>query len=135
VRERNTHTTIDTALGPINQGVIDMSQLSTESGRQKKWVRSAAPQAQAPLTVPPLEAARLLGFCVSTTYKLMRAGELKSFTVGKARRVLTASIYEFIERQLTANDGGWQKYSRRERQQASRSPKRRARVNHELHAE
>jgi len=84
-----------------------MSQLSTGSGRQKKWVRSAAPQVQAPLTVPPLEAARLLGFCVSTTYKLMRAGELKSFTVGKARRVLTASIYEFIERQLIANDDGW----------------------------
>jgi len=61
-RERNTHTTIDTALGPINQGVIDMSQLSTGSGRQKKWVRSAAPPAQAPLTMPPLEAARLLGF-------------------------------------------------------------------------
>ena len=59
----------------------------------------------------------------------MRAGELKSFTVGKARRVLTASIYEFIERQLTANDGGWQQYSRRERQQASKSPKHHARTD------
>ena len=84
-----------------------MSQLSTGSGHQEKRVRSIPLPAQAPLAVPPVEAARLLGFCMATTYKLLRAGELKSFTVGGARRVLTASIYEFIERQLIANDDGW----------------------------
>ena len=73
-----------------------MSQLSTGLGRQEK---------QAAIAVPPREASRLLSLSLSKIYQLLRAGELDSYSDGKARRVIVASIYAYIERRLAAGAG------------------------------
>jgi hypothetical protein len=54
-----------------------------------------------PLAVPPQTAWQLLGICNTTGYKLIAAGELDSFLVGRARRITMASIRRLIERRLT----------------------------------
>jgi excisionase family DNA binding protein len=69
-----------------------MSQLSTLSREQK----------QAPLAVPPLEAARMLSLGLSRLYHLMRTGELDAFHSGRSRRITVRSIEAYIARQLNA---------------------------------
>jgi excisionase family DNA binding protein len=54
----------------------------------------------APLAVPPIQAAHMLGLGLSHTYKLMRTGQLQSYEEGRARRVTVASIHKLIERRL-----------------------------------
>ena len=70
-----------------------MSQLSTTSNREQK---------QAPLAVPPLEAARMLSLGLSRLYQLMRAGELDAFHSGRSRRITVQSIHNYVGRQLDA---------------------------------
>jgi len=70
-----------------------MSQLSTDLSREQK---------QAPLAVPPLEAARMLSLGLSRLYYLMRTGELDAFHSGRSRRITVASIQNYIGRQLDA---------------------------------
>jgi len=55
-----------------------------------------------PLAVSPALAWRLLGVCNSTGYKLLAAGELDSFLVGRCRRVTMASIKGLIARRIEA---------------------------------
>ena len=56
----------------------------------------------APIAVPPLEAARLLSCGLGHVYGLMNSGELEAFSSGRARRVTTKSIQDYVQRQLAA---------------------------------
>ena len=53
-----------------------------------------------PLGVPPRQAWAMLGISNSTGYGLIAAGELDSFTVGRARRITTASIHRYMARRI-----------------------------------
>lgn len=54
------------------------------------------------LLVTVEEAAAMLSLGRTLTWALVRKNELHSIRVGKTRRVLVASLHEYIERQLTA---------------------------------
>jgi excisionase family DNA binding protein len=114
----------------------------------------ASPSAQGgdvPLVVPPLEAARQLGIGLSTTYKLIKTGELDAFRCGRRRRITVASIHAYIARRIAADSAGWTPImqpppallrSRRRwpsksvKRKGTAPPKRRARTDqHELLAE
>jgi excisionase family DNA binding protein len=71
------------------------------------------------IAVPPRAASRMLSISLSKTYELLRNGELDSYSDGKARRVIVASIYAYIERRLAAGAGVWRTW------QHARSPRRR----------
>jgi excisionase family DNA binding protein len=67
--------------------------------------RACAPPAEVsptpPLAVPMREACRLLSIRRGHAYRLLRNGELQSYTDGLRRRSITmASIHQYIERQL-----------------------------------
>ena len=49
------------------------------------------------LLVSPEEAAELLGVGRSTVYDLMRTLELPSVKIGRARRIPTVALREFVE--------------------------------------
>jgi excisionase family DNA binding protein len=71
---------------------------------------SSVPSAQAstaPLAVPPAEAARLLSVGISHLYALLRAGELQSYSDGRVRRVVVASIVDYIARRIADSTTGW----------------------------
>ena len=53
-----------------------------------------------PLAVPPRRACQLLSVGLTRLYKLLNNGELDSFRIGRARRITTASIHAYIDRQL-----------------------------------
>jgi excisionase family DNA binding protein len=124
-----------------------MSQKSTGFSRQEKRVTSLSAQSSdTPLVMKPLEAARQLGVGISTTYKLMKTGELDAFRCGRSRRITVASIHAYIARRIAADSTGWapitQQPPRRHRGQrgqllptAVSPPKRRARTDQELPAE
>ena len=69
---------------------------------------ASAPSAM-PLAVTPNEACHLLSLKLSSVYALMRAGELRSFAAGRARRITMASIHDYIARQLADTAGGWKR--------------------------
>jgi len=46
----------------------------------------------------PEEAAEALGLGRATVYELMRAGDLESVTIGRARRVPAAAIEAYVQR-------------------------------------
>jgi excisionase family DNA binding protein len=58
-----------------------------------------------PLAVPPRRACELLSVGLTRLYELMNAGELDSFHIGRARRITTASISAYIDRNLIAKPG------------------------------
>jgi len=51
-----------------------------------------------PLMVSPTEAARLTGLSRSRIYLEVAAGRMKSVKAGRARRIPTAALFEYIER-------------------------------------
>jgi excisionase family DNA binding protein len=53
-----------------------------------------------PLAVAPREACRLLSVSPATLYGLLSTGELENFHIGRARRISTRSIQDFILRQI-----------------------------------
>jgi len=53
-----------------------------------------------PQLVSVRDMRRLLGIGNTKAYELISAGEVRSFCVGRARRVTLASVKDFIERQL-----------------------------------
>jgi len=55
-----------------------------------------------PLAVSPKNAGAMLGYGKTTIHKLLKTGELESFGSGKARRITTASIADYIRRKLEA---------------------------------
>lgn len=54
------------------------------------------------LGVSPREAAEILGCGRTRIYKLLQLGELISYREGAARRVLTSSIHDYVQRQIEA---------------------------------
>jgi hypothetical protein len=102
--------------------------------------RSTAPSP--PIAISPLAASRLLSIGTSSLYNLLRAGELDGFHCGRARRVTTQSIEDYVARQLAiANNAPGRPASLRrgKRLQAAKTAaprKRRARTDQqELPAE
>jgi excisionase family DNA binding protein len=59
--------------------------------------RTIAPNL-APLGVPPKQAWQVLGCSNSTGYELLAAGELESYTIGRARRITVESIRGYVAR-------------------------------------
>jgi hypothetical protein len=66
----------------------------------------------------------LLGIRLSRLYTLLRAGELRSYNCGRVRRVVVASIHDYIARRLAESAAsGWQTWphnpiARRQRERA-----------------
>ena len=59
---------------------------------------STTPEPPAPvLAVPPAEAARLLGLSRPMIYKLICSGQLRTVTIGRARRVPVAELERLID--------------------------------------
>ena len=60
-----------------------------------------------PLAVSPQEAARLLSIDVSTFYRrvypYVLSGQIQSLRIGRARRILTASLLGWVEQQAQYN--------------------------------
>jgi excisionase family DNA binding protein len=56
----------------------------------------------APIAVRPAGAARMLGLGLSKLYELLRAGELKAYTVGRSRFITVASVRAYVDRRLAA---------------------------------
>lgn len=57
-----------------------------------------------PLVVSPRRAQEMLDIGHSRLYELLSAGELQSFKDGKSRKILVASIRNYVARKLAAND-------------------------------
>jgi excisionase family DNA binding protein len=55
-------------------------------------------------SVSPHQLAKCLGVHPNTAYKMIADGEIKSYAVGKRRRVLVSDLDEFIARTRTAAD-------------------------------
>lgn len=53
-----------------------------------------------PLAVPPKVGRHMLQVGQTKLYELLASNELDSFTVGRARRITTASIEAYVARQL-----------------------------------
>jgi excisionase family DNA binding protein len=56
------------------------------------------------LVVSPRRAEQLLGISKTTLYELLGRGEIKSFTLGKSRKITLASIRALIERRVAEPD-------------------------------
>ncbi len=54
--------------------------------------------ARVPIYVTVREACEHLSIGRTTLYRLLRDGELKSSTLGRARRISLASIIDYLER-------------------------------------
>lgn len=65
---------------------------------------AAGLQAAGCLTV--VEAASWLGISRAKLYELLAAGEVRSFTVGRARRIPMAELVRFVEQRLEADATG-----------------------------
>jgi excisionase family DNA binding protein len=60
-----------------------------------------------PLVVPPRQACTMLCVGLTRLYELLHEGELESYRHGRSRRITTASIRAYIERQIAASPGNW----------------------------
>jgi excisionase family DNA binding protein len=54
-----------------------------------------------PVGVPPKQAWKRLGCSNAKGYQLLAAGEIDSYTIGRARRITLASIDRYIARHLS----------------------------------
>jgi excisionase family DNA binding protein len=55
-----------------------------------------------PLIVKPLAACRLLDCGLTRLYELLDAGELQTFKDGRSRKIVVASIHDYIARRVAA---------------------------------
>ena len=55
-----------------------------------------------PLVVKPKEARRMLSCSQTRLYELMAAGELESFSDGRSRKIVVASIHNYVAKRLAA---------------------------------
>jgi excisionase family DNA binding protein len=55
-----------------------------------------------PLVVRPREACRLLSCSPPSLYRLIRTGEIASFLDGRSRKIVTASLHDFVARRAAA---------------------------------
>jgi excisionase family DNA binding protein len=70
---------------------------ATDDGGGRRRRRSAAIE---PLVVSPAQACQMLGIGNTKLYQLIAAGELETYTDGRARKITTASIRARIARKL-----------------------------------
>jgi hypothetical protein len=54
------------------------------------------------LVLPAKKAAPSIGVGMTRLYELINAGEIESYTDGKARKVVVASLKAYVERQIAA---------------------------------
>lgn len=54
------------------------------------------------LAVPPRIAKRMLGCGITRLYELLNCGELQSYRDGKSRKIVVASLRDYVKRQLVA---------------------------------
>ncbi len=54
------------------------------------------------LVVPPKIACKMLSCGTTQLYALLKSGELKSYQMGRVRRIVVTSIHEHIKRRLGA---------------------------------
>jgi excisionase family DNA binding protein len=75
-----------------------MSEIHTSHSRRQ-------PIASPPLAVSPKEAGRLLGVGKTTLFRLLKDGELQSYTdrSRRSRRILVSSITAYICRRIAAS--------------------------------
>lgn len=56
-----------------------------------------------PIALSPQEVSRLLNIDLSTFYRqiypIVRSGTIQSITIGRARRIITASLIAWVEQQ------------------------------------
>jgi hypothetical protein len=52
--------------------------------------------------LPPKKAAPSIGVGMTRLYELINSGEIESYTDGKARKVVVASLKAYVERQIAA---------------------------------
>jgi excisionase family DNA binding protein len=57
---------------------------------------------EAPIVASPNQAMKALLVSRSTLYELINAGELESYTEGRSRRIMVASIEAYVKRRLAA---------------------------------
>jgi hypothetical protein len=57
------------------------------------------------LVVSPRRAQQMLDIGHSRLYELLSGGELQSFEDGKRRKIVVASIRDFVARKLAASQG------------------------------
>jgi excisionase family DNA binding protein len=62
------------------------------------------PEASGPLLVTVAQAAEALALGQTEVYRLLQSGELASVKVGRARRVVAASLQQYVQR-LEAEQG------------------------------
>jgi hypothetical protein len=77
--------------------------------RAKAGVKTAAAASAAgmePLGVAPNVAFGMIGVGVTKGYSLLKARELQSYRIGRARRITMDSIKAFIARQVAEADAG-----------------------------
>ncbi|SEQ48238.1 helix-turn-helix domain-containing protein [Sphingobium sp. YR768] len=53
-----------------------------------------------PIAVPPKDAFAALGVGVTKGYELINAGELIAFKVGRATRITTASLKDYVAKRV-----------------------------------
>ena len=58
-----------------------------------------------PLVVSPKGACLLINCSITRLYELLNAGEISSYRDGKSRKIIVASIKDFIERRLREESG------------------------------
>jgi excisionase family DNA binding protein len=56
-----------------------------------------------PLLVKPADAGRLLGCGRTRIYELINAGEIDSFSDGRSRKIIVASIHAYVAGRLAAD--------------------------------
>jgi excisionase family DNA binding protein len=78
---------------------MDSNSLPQNEAREIARLKAKRAHAEQ-LVVRPADAERMLGCSHFTLYKLLGNGELKSFKLGKARRITVESIKAYIARQL-----------------------------------
>ena len=55
-----------------------------------------------PIVVKPKDARRMLACGQTRLYELLATGELQSFNDGRSRKILVASIHQYIAKLLSA---------------------------------
>jgi hypothetical protein len=63
-------------------------------------IRSTGSEDPGPLVVKPKVAWKMLACSNTRGYQLLATGELQSFKDGKSRKILVASIEDYIKRRL-----------------------------------
>jgi excisionase family DNA binding protein len=95
---------------------------SLSPARATRGSTAPSPASAQAIAVSPREAARLLSIGESRVYSLMRAGELRSYSDGRARRILLESVHDYVARQLaTADSIGWRAWRHNPQARASKA--------------